>query len=86
VRLVDGVRSVDVTWLPSPAWSIERVRAGARLRLASQFTVAVQIGGRRARCPLCDGELVELSMFGPSRCRSVQRCQRCSETVEVLRS
>jgi ring-1,2-phenylacetyl-CoA epoxidase subunit PaaD len=81
---VAGVRSVGVAWLRQPAWTTDRVSSAARAALASRFTVAVELG-TGARCPRCNGELVELSAFGPSRCRAIRRCRPCSEIVEVLR-
>ena len=85
VRAVDGIDDVSVSWLRSPAWSTERLSRRGREALAQEFSVAVQIGNRAPRCPLCDRPTVEKSMFGPSRCRSVHRCEACSETVEVMR-
>jgi len=85
VRVVEGVDQVSVSWLRSPAWSPERLSKRGREALATEFTVAVQIGRATPECPLCGGPTVEKSMFGPSRCRSVHRCETCSETVEVMR-
>jgi ring-1,2-phenylacetyl-CoA epoxidase subunit PaaD len=86
VGAVDGVAEVEVTWLPGPVWSVERVSARARERLASDFTVAVAVHlGPPPACPLCGGRTSELSAFGPSRCRSVHRCTSCGEVVEALR-
>jgi len=83
---VDGVSSATVQWLMSPVWSVERVSGEARAALARSFTVAVPIGGAGATCPRCDSPTREQSRFGPSRCRSVHRCDGCGEVVEVLRS
>ncbi len=85
VHGVEGVADVLVTWLTSPAWTPERLSKRGRSALANDFTVAVQIGSSTPSCPLCGGPTVEQSMFGPSRCRSVHRCESCSETVEVMR-
>ena len=85
VRSVDGVADVKVSWLTAPTWSPERLSQRGRDALAANFTVAVQIGDRTPECPLCGGPTVERSMFGPSRCRAVHRCDACSETVEVMR-
>ena len=84
VGAIDGVEEVDVDWLTGPVWSVERVSAVARLRLAAEFTVAVHLGSPPS-CPLCGARTTELSAFGPSRCRSVHRCTSCGEVVEVLR-
>ena len=85
VRAVAGIDEVSVSWLTSPAWTPERVSKRGRDALASEFTVAVQIGARSPECPLCGAATTEKSMFGPSRCRAVHRCEACSETVEVMR-
>ena len=85
VRAVPGIESVSVSWLTSPAWTADRVSKRGREALASEFTVAVQIGDRAPTCPLCGAPTAEKSMFGPSRCRSIHRCDSCSETVEVMR-
>lgn len=85
VAAVDHVADVQVQWLKSPVWAIDRVSADARATMASEFTVAVKIGKGPALCPLCGSPTRELSMFGPSRCRSVNRCDSCNETVEVMR-
>ena len=86
VSTVDGVRTVAVTWLTSPAWTVERISHDARQQLAAEFTVAVELGRRAPACPRCGSPTVEQSLFGPSRCRSVHRCSSCHETVEVMRS
>ncbi|MEM7095445.1 MAG: 1,2-phenylacetyl-CoA epoxidase subunit PaaD [Actinomycetota bacterium] len=83
---VDGVASVDVRWLNAPAWTVDRISHDARVQLADQFTVAVELGRRPPTCPRCGAPTVEQSMFGPSRCRSVHQCPSCRETVEVMRS
>lgn len=85
VRVVEGIDEVAVSWLTSPAWTPERLSERGRAALASEFTVAVQIGNGPALCPLCGKPTVEQSMFGPSRCRSVHRCESCTETIEVMR-
>jgi ring-1,2-phenylacetyl-CoA epoxidase subunit PaaD len=85
VAAVEGVESVEVEWLRSPQWSIDRVSADARRVMAERFTVAVQIGSDPPPCPRCGAPTVEHSMFGPSRCRAVNRCESCSEMVEVMR-
>ena len=66
-----GVKKVDVVWLNSPVWSVNRVTAKAEKDLAEKFTVAVQIQGRKVKCPRCQSETTIKSHFGPSRCRSI---------------
>lgn len=86
VAAVPGVKTIDVQWLPAPVWSTDRVTDLGRAALADQFTVAVEIGRQSPTCPRCGSELTPRSMFGPSRCRSVSRCEACHETVEVMRA
>lgn len=85
VANVRGIYRAEVTWLKSPTWTIDRVSADAAAVLAKEFTVAVEIGKRRTRCPICGSTTTLQSMFGPSRCRSVHTCDGCGETVEVMR-
>jgi len=75
-----------VRWCQTPLWTTDRMSTRARRALADEFTVAVQIGQRRPVCPRCSGELVEQSLFGPSRCRSIATCTSCGEIVETMRS
>ncbi|MEE9414889.1 MAG: iron-sulfur cluster assembly protein [Acidimicrobiales bacterium] len=84
VAALEWVTAIEIEWLAAPAWSTDRVSEDARSVLSKEFTVAVQIGSS-AKCPLCGEPTVEKSLFGPSRCRSVHRCEPCSETIEVLR-
>lgn len=86
VQAVDGVSAASVSWLTSPAWTVDRISHDARVQLADEFTVAVELGRRAPACPRCGEATVEQSLFGPSRCRSVHRCSSCNETVEVMRS
>ncbi len=89
VAAVDGVagpRAVDVRWLASPVWTIDRVTDDARQAIAREFTVAVRIGDGPVPCPRCGAETTEDSMFGPSRCRAVHVCRSCTEVVEVMRA
>ncbi|MEL7210778.1 MAG: hypothetical protein AAGK32_21495, partial [Actinomycetota bacterium] len=86
VARVTSVDAVEVRWLGTPVWSIDRVSADARATMAQEFTVAVRIGNGPVPCPRCGSPTDEQSVFGPSRCRSVHRCSNCVETVEVMRS
>ena len=82
---LSGVKKVDVVWLNSPVWSVNRVTAKAEKDLAEKFTVAVQIQGRKVKCPRCQSETTIKSHFGPSRCRSIHVCSGCNEVIETLR-
>ncbi len=67
-------------------WSTDRISAAGRRALARDFTVAVARDHDPPRCPRCGGDPVEISPFGPTRCRAVHRCPDCGEHVEVMRS
>ena len=86
VSEVRGISRVEVRFLDSPAWSVERVNDRARARLGAELGVAVQVGSSPVQCPRCAGTTEAVSMFGPTRCRSVARCRTCGEMVEVMRS
>ena len=85
IEKLPGVKKVDVVWLNSPVWSVNRVTAKAEKDLAEKFTVAVQIQGRKVKCPRCQSETTIKSHFGPSRCRSIHVCSGCNEVIETLR-
>lgn len=82
---VDGVVAVAVQFVDRPVWTPERIAPNARERIGREFTVAVALTGRPASCPRCGGALVEESMFGPVRCRSIRRCLACAERIETIR-
>lgn len=85
VGAVPGVATVVVEFLAEPVWTIERVNERAQARLAEGLGIAVALGPR-PRCPRCGGAIEQMSMFGPTRCRSIARCLECSEPVEVMRT
>ena len=85
LQSLDEVDTVEVQWLRSPAWSSSRVTELGRAALAHEFTVAVQIGSRSTACPRCGTTTTRESLFGPSRCREIHRCDTCRETIEVMR-
>ena len=86
VNGVTGPQAVNVRWLSSPAWTVDRVTENARQVMAREFTVAVRIGQEPVPCPRCRADTTEDSMFGPSRCRAVHVCRSCTEVVEVMRA
>ena len=88
VAAVDGVdaRQIDVRWLGTPVWTVDRISEVGREAMAQEFTVAVRIGSEPVACPRCGAETTEDSLFGPSRCRAVHLCPSCAEVVEVMRS
>lgn len=85
VARVEGVTSVEVEFLASPVWSVERISATGRERLAGRLGVAVELGGHPVPCPRCGAVTRRQSLFGPTRCRAVHRCTGCGEVVEVVR-
>lgn len=85
VTALDGAGQVDVEFILSPVWSPARLSAEALALLADEFTVAVALPGRTVACPRCSSTTSEVSAFGPTRCRSVSRCDSCGEVVEVMR-
>ena len=86
VGALEGVTDVEVR-RSTEDWNTSRLSENARAVMARDFTVAVAVPGKPSECPRCDAAaLVEQSLFGPARCRSVHRCRACGEIVEVLRS
>ncbi len=85
VSRIDGVGAVEVVWLRTPSWSVERVTRRGRRVLSGSFAVSVPTGSEVPPCPRCGGATTAQSMFGPSRCRAVHTCVHCREPVEVLR-
>jgi ring-1,2-phenylacetyl-CoA epoxidase subunit PaaD len=86
VGQLESVDEVEVQFVADPVWSPERIAPAARRALAERYTVAVATIGRPATCPRCLATaLVEESMFGPVRCRSIHRCRACGERIEVVR-
>lgn len=87
VGTVEGIATVTVEFDQAAVWETSRMSPGARRTLAEAFTVGVADPGRPTPCPRCGHRaLVETSMFGPTRCRSIHRCRDCGETVEVVRA
>ena len=87
-RAVPGVDQVSVRFCHEPAWTPERVSAGARAALARELTVAVRGRDGGVTCPVCggaDGSVEVLSEVGAAPCRSVAVCRACRNPVEVLR-
>jgi ring-1,2-phenylacetyl-CoA epoxidase subunit PaaD len=83
---IDGIEAVDVRFVPTPAWTPERITPAGRAAIAGEFSVAVSTPSRLPDCPRCGAaSLVEESMFGPVRCRSIHVCRKCGERIEVIR-
>ena len=81
---VEDVTSVDVEFLGSPSWSMDRVSPRGEQSLRSGLGISVARTGV-ARCPRCGARTEEASLFGPTRCRAIHSCPSCGEAVEVMR-
>ena len=87
VHAVAGIDHVVVEWLPGPVWSTERMTGDARRVLADDYTVVLRRKDGGLRCPVCGSDdVVDQSMAGPTRCRSVAWCDGCRNPVEVMRN
>ncbi len=87
IEAVDGVERCDVTWLPGPVWTTDRMTADATRRLADEYTVVLRGRDGSLRCPVCGSHDVnDQAMVGPTRCRSVAWCASCRNAVEVMRN
>lgn len=87
VESVEGIDRCDVEWLPGPVWTTARMTAGARRRLADDYTVVLRRKDGGLRCPVCGSDdVADQSMAGPTRCRSVAWCSSCRNAVEVMRN
>ncbi len=86
VEQLVGVDRCDVAWLAGPVWDSSRLTAGARSRLADDYTVVLRRKDGSLLCPVCGSDaVVDQSMAGPTRCRSVAWCPSCRNPVEVMR-
>ena len=86
VEAVPGIERCDVDWLSGPAWSTDRISATAARRLADEYTVVVRGSDGELTCPVCRGDaVVDQSMAGPTRCRSIAWCPDCRNPIEVMR-
>ena len=84
VGQVDGVTGVEVRFLRSPAWSVDRVSPRAQQELRERLGISVERDGT-AMCPRCGSVTEQRSMFGATRCRAIHVCPACREVVEVMR-
>ncbi|MFN3256633.1 MAG: 1,2-phenylacetyl-CoA epoxidase subunit PaaD [Ilumatobacter sp.] len=86
VEAVPGIERCEVEWLSAPAWSTDRISSSAARRLADDYTVVVRRSDGELTCPVCGGHaVVDQSMAGPTRCRSVAWCPDCRNPIEVMR-
>tara|TARA_R110002110_G_scaffold6449_2_gene32392 strand:+ start:1131 stop:1616 length:486 start_codon:yes stop_codon:yes gene_type:complete len=86
VLALTEVQQCNVEWLPGPVWTNERLTNRARTTLADEFTVVLRRKDGGLRCPICGSDaVVDQSLAGPTRCRSVAWCDSCRNPVEVMR-
>jgi ring-1,2-phenylacetyl-CoA epoxidase subunit PaaD len=86
VLALTEVQQCNVEWLPGPVWTNERLTDRARTTLADEFTVVLRRKDGGLRCPICGSDaVVDQSLAGPTRCRSVAWCDSCRNPVEVMR-
>jgi ring-1,2-phenylacetyl-CoA epoxidase subunit PaaD len=86
VESLDAIDRCEVTWLDGPVWDSTRLTAPARTRLADDYTVVLRRKDGSLLCPVCGSDaVVDQSMAGPTRCRSVAWCPSCRNPVEVMR-
>ena len=87
VESLDAIEHCAVTWLDGPVWDSTRLSARARTRLAADYTVVLRRKDGTLLCPVCGSDaVVDQSMAGPTRCRSVAWCPSCRNPVEVMRA
>jgi ring-1,2-phenylacetyl-CoA epoxidase subunit PaaD len=86
VLALTEVQQCNVEWLPGPVWTNERLTDRARTTLADELTVVLRRKDGGLRCPICGSDaVVDQSLAGPTRCRSVAWCDSCRNPVEVMR-
>lgn len=87
VEAVDRIDRCVVQWLAGPVWDSTRLTAPAESRLADDYTVVLRRKDGSLLCPVCGSDaVVDQSMAGPTRCRSVAWCPSCRNPVEVMRA
>ncbi len=86
VEELESIERCEVTWLAGPVWDSSRLTSPARNRLANDYTVVLRRKDGSLLCPVCGSDaVVDQSMAGPTRCRSVAWCPSCRNPVEVMR-
>ena len=100
VGVMQGVESVDVTFINDPPWNTDRITEDGRASLAS-YGIAVPEGTSCAcsgttdevelrtsaiPCPWCQSrETTMTSPFGPTRCKSIHFCNACRQPFEKMK-
>ena len=87
-----GFHSVQVDTELSPAWSTDRLGPNARAKLEAMEIApppppAAAPVALTLKCPHCGSlRTRELSHFGSTACKSLWRCQNCSEPFEHFKA
>jgi ring-1,2-phenylacetyl-CoA epoxidase subunit PaaD len=81
---VPGVHAAVVEYTYAEPWTVERMSARGRERLAAYgLSVPRCRFAEPAACPYCGSREVELdSLFGPTLCRSMYLCRSCKNPFE----
>jgi ring-1,2-phenylacetyl-CoA epoxidase subunit PaaD len=79
---------VVVRYVMSPAWTTDRIAAGARAGLeAFGISPPVLQIGRKPLCPYCgSADVTREGAFGPTPCRAVAYCNGCSNPFESFKT
>lgn len=96
-----GYDRVEVRTSLAPAWSSDWITENGRCKLKEHgIAPAHMVRGRSAgpvpltlvpyrppvQCPRCDSfDTVETSQFGSTACKSLHRCQHCSEPFDRIK-
>ena len=87
-----GVAGVEVRFVFSPPWTVDRTSAAGRKRLKPYGVTVPEASGNAGpkepepRCPFCGSAAVHLeSAFGPTRCRMIYYCASCRQPFEHLK-
>ena len=89
VEAVDGIESVQVTFVMDVPWTSDRITAEGRAKLQA-FGIAPpprEFTPRSApSCPYCGASETDVvSLFGPTACRSIFYCKSCQQPFEGMK-
>jgi ring-1,2-phenylacetyl-CoA epoxidase subunit PaaD len=75
-----------VSTVLAPAWSSDRITPEGRRKLAECGIAPPDRGARRPACPRCGNpETEQLSAFGSTPCKALDRCLSCREPFEAFK-
>lgn len=89
VESVEGIESVEVTFVMDETWTSDRITEAGRNRLA-KFGIAPpprEFSPKLApECPYCGAKDTDIvSLFGPTACRAVYYCKSCQQPFEGMK-